>query len=77
MLALSCTYQWSKKYLGTALERAEKLLEPATEVPTRNINDLCGEGWTRLNETNIEFTFRKSERHRQLFLSHVSVFLHG
>jgi len=74
ILALSCTYQWSKKYLGTTTERREKLLEPATETPATDINELFCDGWTHLNEGNIEFKFRKSERHWVQFLSHVSVF---
>ncbi len=74
ILALSCTYQWSKKYLGTMSERANRTLEPAAEAPTRHIHSLFGAEWTWLNDTNIQFTLRKSERHWFLFLSHVSVF---
>ena len=74
ILALSCSYQWSKKYLGTTTERVDKLLEPATEMPTMNINELFSDGWTHLNESNIEFKVRRNERHWVRFLSHVSVF---
>jgi SAM-dependent methyltransferase len=41
-IALSCTYQWSKKHLGT------------TETPTRNICELFDEGWTDRHRHRVD-----------------------
>ena len=65
IVALSTTYGWNSKYVGTGA------------LPTTNINALFGAGWTHVGETNVEFKFRKGERHWWLFLSHVTVFQKG
>jgi len=62
VLVLSCTYQWNPKY------------ENATTSEIKNINDLFGKGWTYLNETNLSFKVRRSERFWMQFLSQVSIF---
>jgi SAM-dependent methyltransferase len=62
ILALSCTYGWNSKFVGTGA------------LPTKNINTLFGGGWTHVDETNVEFKLRKYERHWWQFLSHVTVF---
>ena len=62
ILALSCTYGWNSKYVGTGA------------LPTTNINALFGASWVHVGETNVEFKFRKWERGWWHFLSHVTVF---
>jgi len=74
VLALSCTYQWNQKYLDTTRERAERVQEPASDVPAEAIDSLFRQGWTRVDETDIAFKHRKNERYWQTFLSHVTIF---
>jgi hypothetical protein len=74
LLALSTTYAWSTKYLGTAAQLAAGIVEPVSESPTRNITTLFGKGWTLVSETNVEFKVRRTERFWRSFLSHLAVF---
>ncbi len=62
ILVLSCTYQWSAKYLGNAPVR-----------PIRDINDLFSSTWALLGETNLPFQVRVNERYWKAFLSHVVI----
>ncbi len=60
-LVLSCTYQWQTKYIGNAVKQI------------KDINDLFGNEWQRLAETNIPFQLRANERHWKKFLSHILI----
>jgi SAM-dependent methyltransferase len=59
IVLLSCTYQWSDKYIGNASD------------PVKDINDLFDSRWTFLGETNLQFRLRVYERYWMSFLSHV------
>jgi hypothetical protein len=61
ILALSCTYQWNRKYIR------------ADEPLITNITDLFESGWRLIDEADIEFKCRRFERHWTTFLSHVCV----
>jgi hypothetical protein len=61
LLAVSCTYQWQDKYIGTGTR----------QIP--NIKELFQGDWQLLTEANIPFQFRVNERHWMTFLSHVCV----
>jgi SAM-dependent methyltransferase len=58
VLLLSCTYQWSDKYIGNA------------PVLIKDINDLFNARWNFLGEINLPFQVRVYERHWMTFLSH-------
>jgi hypothetical protein len=61
ILALSCTYQWNKKYIR------------GDEPLITNITDLFKGGWRLIEEADIEFKCRRFERHWTTFLSHVCI----
>lgn len=65
ILALSCTYQWNEKFVGTF---------DYPNYPIKNINDFFTDDWTILNQTDIPFSCRRNERYWVTFLSHVSIF---
>lgn len=62
VLVLSCTYQWSKKYLTNPQEMVN------------DINEYFDSSWEKLGETEIEYRFRHNERFSQLFCPHVVVY---
>jgi hypothetical protein len=59
VLLLSCTYQWSEKYIGNASN------------PVKDISEFFDSRWTFLGETNLPFRIRVFERYWMTFLSHV------
>ncbi len=61
ILALSCSYQWNKKYIR------------GDEPLITNIKDLFEGSWRLIGEADIEFRCRRFERHWVTFLSHVCV----
>lgn len=65
VLALSCSYQWNEKHLGTSA------------TPFWNMNELFDDTWTFLDETNMDFRLRIVERHWLAFTSQLAVFRKG
>ena len=61
ILAIACTYQWSKKYIS------------GNEPLITDITDSFNRGWRVIEESDIEFKCRRFERHWLTFLSHVCV----
>jgi SAM-dependent methyltransferase len=61
-LLLSCTYQWSEKWIGNA------------PIKINDINEVFDSSWKCLGETNIPFQVRVHERHWMRFLSHNVVY---
>lgn len=62
VLALACSYQWSKKYL----EKPQDMVG--------DINEYFDASWERLGETHLEYRFRFNERFSQLFCVHVVLY---
>jgi SAM-dependent methyltransferase len=61
-LLLSCTYQWSDKYIGNA------------PVVVKDINELFSAQWKLLGEANLPFQIRVYERYWMTFLSHAVLY---
>lgn len=62
ILALSCSYQWSKKHLSDFSEAID------------NINDYFSSSWLKIEESEFNYKFRFNERYSRMFLSHVVVY---